>query len=138
MNKKFKKEVREYCKKTNFYKISLVKKYLKKMHQKELETINKVPKIVCPNCSSKHVSVEYDGDEYSSDSYLYCDDCEFDFDDTFGYISAKEEVECLSWTDRIEVDLYFEHPDIKSYKWQEFCQEQIKIYLGIIKEKYIF
>ncbi|APF21698.1 hypothetical protein [Clostridium butyricum] len=135
--KELRKRVKEFSHKTNFYKLGLVRKYIKQQYKEKQALIEAIPKVVCPHCGSKKISIEYDESEYSSYSWLYCEDCEEDFEDTFGFKDAIQELDCLSWGDIISVELHFEEPNIKSLEWREFCEEQIKLYLGLIKQERI-
>lgn len=121
--------IRDYSHKTNFYKLGLVRKFLLKQKKEERELINAVPKVTCPYCGSRKIGIDYSDDEYSSDRWLYCDDCNESFDDDFGYIEAVSAIEYLCWNDSILIRLYFEEPDIKTEEWKMYCEKEIKKYL---------
>lgn len=133
--KELRKKVKEFSHKTNFYKLGLVRRYIKQQYKEEQEIIKSIPKVVCPYCGSKKVKIGYDESDYSDYKYLYCDDCDESFDDTLGFIDAIDELNCLPYGDIISVELHFEEPDIKSLEWQEFCEEKMKFYLGLIKRE---
>lgn len=133
--KELRNKIKKFSHKTNFYKLGLVKKYLKKQEQEKQKLVKAIPKVKCPKCGSSKISIGYDECEYISDSWLDCDDCDEYFKDTFGYIDAVEELKCLSWGDMIAIELHFEEPDIRTLEWQKFCETEIKKYLGLIKEE---
>lgn len=128
--KDLKKAIKEFSHKTNFYKLGLVKKYLKKQEKTHDELVSAIPKVVCPDCGSRKISVAYDESEYSSDYYLYCNTCDKTFDDTSGLKDAMTELDCESWNDCIELKLNFENPNIKTEKWKKFCEDAIIRVLG--------
>lgn len=123
--RELKKAIRKFSHRTNFYKLGLIRKLLKHREEEQKELENNIPKVICPNCGSTSIDVENDDREYSNDSWLHCNNCEHDFDDTFGYEDAIQEIECLCWGYAVDVELHFEEPDIKSLEWQKRCRDLI-------------
>lgn len=135
--KELNKKIKEFSHKINFYKLGLIRKYIKKQYKEERKLINAIPKVICPKCGSHNISVEHDERDYVDDSWLYCNDCDEDFEDTFGYINANNELDALAWCDIIAIELHFEDPDTKTEQWKTFCETEIKKYLGMIKSESI-
>lgn len=136
--RELKKAIKKFSHKTNFYKLGLVRQYLKKQEEEHIKLINAVPKIVCPHCGSKYIDIERSDEDFCDDSWLYCKDCGEEFDDNYNYIDAIENLRFEPWGDNIAIELHFGDKDIKSKEWQDFCEKEIKKYLGLIKEKSIY
>lgn len=129
--KLLRKRVKEFSHRTNFYKLGLIRQYLKKQDREEQALIRSIPRVKCPTCGSSRIYVGYDESDYSSDEWLDCYDCGECFEDTFGYIDAFEELKCLPWCDIIALELYFTEPNTKTLEWKYFCETEIRKYLGL-------
>lgn len=132
--KELKKAIRKFSHETNFYKLGLVRKLLQKQEKDHKILIAAIPKIQCPHCKSRKIDIDSDDCDYSDEKWLHCCKCGRDFDDVFGYIDSIEELDCEPWGDEIAIELYFENPNIKSQKWQEFCKNTILKELGLKNE----
>lgn len=135
--KELKKAVKKFSNKTNFYKLGLVRKYIQYQNNQQ-EKLNKaVPKVNCPCCNSSRISIDYDDRECCNDSWLFCNKCGEIFEDTFGFIDAIGNAEYYCWSDEISVILHFDKPNIKSEKWQKYCENEILETLGLKSPKII-
>lgn len=123
--KKLKKAIKNFSNKTNFYELGLIRKLLIHREKEEVLFKNRIPLVKCPYCGSHAVLIDSDGSEYPSEDFLTCKDCWDSFDDKFGYIDACKEYDSLCWGYNVDVELHFEKPDIKAYKWKEQCKSLI-------------
>jgi hypothetical protein len=119
------KAIKKFSHEANFYRLGLVRKLIQHRDRREKESINNIPKVLCPNCGGTKISVEHTDSEYYNDTWLHCEECEEDFDDEFGYEDAIQTVELLCWGYLVDIELHFENPDIKSAEWQNRCKELI-------------
>ena len=135
MKIKFKKKpmedrIKHFEEITNFHDKELIKQYLEKQDKEEQNVINKIPKIKCPHCRSKKIEVDYGESEYDNYTTLYCESCDHDFEDKWGYIDALRELECLDYGDEVMTTIWFLKQDINDPKWQNKCKELMIKYLN--------
>lgn len=124
--RELKKAISKYAKKVKFYRYGLIAKYLKHLEKEQLRVISSIPKVKCPSCESKNIELEYSDSEYSSYTWLSCNDCGEDFKDTFGYADVIESINCIPWWDAIYNTVYFDDDiNFESIEWQKFCEEEI-------------
>lgn len=124
--KELKKAIKEYSNKINFYELGLVRKWILWEEKELIKLKNAIPKVKCPYCDSNNVEFEYDEDEYSDYGCFYCECCDSDFEDEFGYEDAITELHAFDYWDSILIELCFENPDTTTYKWKEFCRKELK------------
>lgn len=124
--RELRKAVSKYAKEVKFYRYGLIAKYLKHLKKEELKLLNSIPKVKCPFCNSENIEIEYDDCEYSSESWLYCDDCDECFDDEVGFIDKIDEVRCIPYWDDIYNRIHCgEYINFESIKWKEYCEKTI-------------
>lgn len=131
---KLKQEIYSYSHHINFYKLGLIRKYLKK---RRIDYENCKLKILdlskCPKCNSNNI--HFDVISLYSVDKLVCTKCGNEFIDDIGYINAVSELDCFPFTDRIITEIYTGAPNIYCNEWQRFCERVMCEYLGINVKK---
>lgn len=125
--RELKKAIKEYANKTKFYRYGLIRQLILLKEKRHIALINAIPKVTCPNCGSNSIELEYSDSEYNSHAWLYCGDCDYDFDDTYGFEEAIGALYCEPYFDslEVEIDLIMDGNVNHSYKWSLYCEEEI-------------
>lgn len=127
--RELKRAIKEYSNRTKFYKLGLVRKLIKWKEKEYKRLQNNIPNIVCSNCGSKRMVVDYSGDDYSSERYLSCCDCgEFiEEEKEQEFFDAYDELASFDYIDGIEMHIWnYDFKITPGEVWNKFCEKEIK------------
>lgn len=119
-----KKELKKKSKALNFYKMGLLKKLILKREKEYLQLLEAVPKVSCPECGSRDLTIDYDDRDWVDASWLFCEDCGNDFRHD-EYIRAISNLEDLQWSMIPELYCSLIEDWTNSYEWQKKCEKYI-------------
>lgn len=125
--------IKEYSNRTKFYKLGLVRKLIQWKEKEYKRLQDNIPKIVCPNCGSKRIVIDYSDDDYSNERYLTCWDCceNIKEEKEQEYLDAYYELVSFSYIDGIEMHIWGDNFKVTpSEEWNKFCEKEIKKIIG--------
>lgn len=131
--RELKRAIKEYSNRTKFYKLGLVRKLIQWKEKEYKRLQDNIPKIVCPNCGSKRIVIDYSDDDYSSERYLTCWDCceNIKEEKEQEYLDAYYELVSFSYIDGIEMYIWGDNFKITPCEeWNKFCEKEIKKIIG--------
>lgn len=127
--RKLKRAIKEYSNRTKFYKLGLVRKLIQWKEKEYKRLQDNIPRVVCPNCGSKRMVVDYSDDDYSSERYLSCCDCcEFiEEEKEQEFFDAYDELASFDYIDGIEMHIWgYDFKITPGEEWNKFCEKEIK------------
>ena len=127
--RELKRAIKEYSNRTKFYKLGLVRKLIQWKEKEYKRLQDNIPKVVCPNCGSKRMVVDYSDDDYSSERYLSCCDCrEFiEEEKEQEFFDAYDELASFDYIDGIEMHIWgYDFKITPGEEWNKFCEKEIK------------
>lgn len=131
--RELKRAIKEYSNRTKFYKLGLIRKLIKWKEKEYKRLQDNIPKIVCSNCGSKRIVIDYSDDDYSSERYLTCWDCceNIKEEKEQEYLDAYYELVSFSYIDGIEMYIWdYDFKITPGEEWNKFCEKEIKKIIG--------